>query len=154
MSRDVDTDKTVYMEHDEVASMLSGADKDTRTYLRQRPWMLDEYRRRGFGDEVDKIIEDLPEPEVDPNEVDRVTTEGMSLGRQPRTKQHALPNGVVPPEVDDADEADEPYEKWTVEDLKSEIDDRNEGREGDDKLSKTGTKQELVDRLYADDGEA
>lgn len=57
-------------------------------------------------------------------------------------------------DVTEDDGEPDPYEVWSVEDLKSEIDRRNQEPGREVKISKAGGKQDLADRLYADDEQA
>jgi hypothetical protein len=60
--------------------------------------------------------------------------------------------------TDGADDSEvvegDPYEVWSVDDLKAEIDRRNAEEGRTTKLSKAGGKQDLADRLYEDDEKA
>lgn len=57
--------------------------------------------------------------------------------------------------VDSGDEEEpDPYEVWSVDDLKAEIDRRNQESGREVKISKAGSKQDLADRLYVDDEQA
>lgn len=117
-----------------------------KEYLRQRPWLLETFKRQGAEEQV-KEIEDGTYVPDSPAEESRVTTDMMRQGVIP-TDRKPQPNGVSGSSDDDEDEA---YEDWTAADLKAEIEDRNQGREADQKIPISGTKQELADRLYADD---
>lgn len=55
------------------------------------------------------------------------------------------------PAEDESDAEVDPYEVWSMEELKAEIDRRNETRASDSKISKAGGKADLAQRLYADD---
>jgi hypothetical protein len=133
---------------DEVASLLGGMDEQDGQYLRERPWMIEEYRRQGFNDEMDVVAEGGHKPAVSPEESTRVTTDDLRQGVIPVLKK-PVQNGVVPSDEDD--ELEDDYEGWTKSDLEAEIDERNQARGDGEKLPKGGTKQELVDRLRSDD---
>lgn len=70
-------------------------------------------------------------------------------------RQLALLRGGDPePDGGDSEDAADPYEVWTAEELKAEIDRRNGGRADNAKISKSGSKTDLANRLYADDDQA
>jgi hypothetical protein len=123
-------------------------DEQDKSYLRERPWMIDTYRRRGFAAEMDAVENSKDTPD-DPTRL--ATTDDLRVGTQTPQRDVAPPNGVVAGE-----EVDDDYESWSKADLEAEIDARNseEDRAEDSKISKTGTKAELADRLHEDDAAA
>jgi hypothetical protein len=112
--------------------------------------MVDEFRRQGYGEQMDAVEEGIlvrPSPEDE----SRVTTEQMRVGTQVPQQIDPRGNGVL----DDGEgEVDDNYEEWTVDELKSEIDARNaeDGRSA--QISKDGKKAELAARLHEDDAAA
>jgi hypothetical protein len=147
VARRIDPRNTLETDDDEVRGLLSGADEQDRRYLMERPWTLEEYRRRGFGDEVDELVKERKQAEPT-EEPARVTTDDM--------RQGALPPGPGPqPNGDQVneDETDD-YDEWTAADLKAEVESRNaDGRDDDQKMAVSGTKADLIARLRADDEE-
>lgn len=109
-------------------------------YLLDRPWMIDEFRRQGYNDEMDAVS---AKSSSHPAEPTLVTTEKMRVGSQTPQHPNPQPNGPVEDDVD--------YNEWSVSDLKTEIDARNaeEGRQ--EKLSSSGNKAALVAVLEDDD---
>jgi hypothetical protein len=130
----------------EKKSREGSLDDTDKQYMRDRPWTIEELRRRGGG-ELDKVLDDVQRPPVEPVEhPSRVTTEELQQGAQD--------SGRVPqPNADQVaagDGADDDYDTWTKQELVDEVEERNkDGRETP--LATSGTKQELVDRLRADD---
>jgi hypothetical protein len=144
MARQIDPRNTLDKSDEEVRKLLQEADDEDRRYLLQRPWTLEEYRRRGFGGEVDALTGSVKQAEPVENPAD-VTTEQLRQGAQP-PGPGAQPNG------DQVNDPDDDYEEWTVGDLKEEIEARNaDGRDDGSKLAVSGKKEELIARLREDD---
>lgn len=120
---------------------------DDRRYLLSRPWMVDEFRRQGYGDQMD-AVENGQEVRPSPEDETRVTTDDMRVGTQVPQQIDPRGNGVLD---GDEDEVDDNYEEWTKAELESEVDARNAEEDRETKLSKSGNKDELAKRLHEDD---
>ena len=126
---------------------------DELAYLAQRPFLIAEYESHGLDMEKANAFLEGREPK----DITIVTTDAMRVGNQPPAgaARPNLQDEPPAPETQGADDElepeDDPYEQWTVGDLKAEIDTRNKLRGDDDKLSASGNKDALVARLYEDD---
>jgi hypothetical protein len=120
---------------------------EDRQYLLDRPWMVDEFRRRGFTEQMDAVEEGV-KMRPSPVEASKTTTEDMRIGTQAPQQIDPRSNGVT----GDGDEDDDvDYNEWSVADLKAEIDERNKEENREEKLSTSGNKADLVKRLEEDD---
>lgn len=120
-------------------------------YLKDRPWMVAEFRRQGFESQMD-AVEEAAQP-IPGSPYLETTTQDMSLGYQTNVLVDPASNGFDR-EADGEDPVvDDNYEEWSVEELKADIDARNaeEDRPKERKLSKAGSKEDLAKRLHEDD---
>lgn len=122
-------------------------DERDALYLRDRPWMIDEYRRQGLIAEMDAVQSEEVRPS--PEELTRIHTDQMRVGTQVPQQIDRIPNGVIPDDAED--EIDDNYEEWSVAEIKTEIEARNAERGEKEQLSMSGNKAELCDRLHKDD---
>lgn len=145
MARDIDTKRTMLLSQEDRDKAVNSIDEADATYLRQRPWMIQEYRDMGYGDQMDKVEKPAQEGVEPPSQV---TTEDMRVGVQD-PQRRVQPNGDGQP-ASTLEEDD--YDTWTKDELVAEVNERNDdGRPDDQKLSTSGTKADLVERLRADD---
>ena len=120
--------------------------KEDIRYLQDRPWMIDNFRRQGYVDQMDAVLDgqikrDSPEDQT------RVHTDDMRLGTQAPQQIDPRANGVT----GDDEEVDDDYESWSKADLEAEIQTRNDEDGRETKISASGTKAELAARLHEDD---
>jgi hypothetical protein len=121
---------------------------DDASYLLDRPWMIDEFRRQGFDKQMDAVVAGA-DVRNSPEEKSRVHTDQMRVGTQGPQILEPAASGVL----SEDDEVDDNYEEWKVSELKAEIDARNKERGPDDQLSLGGNKEDLVARLHQADEE-
>lgn len=124
---------------------------DDVPYLRDRPWLIDQYRRQGYTDHMDAVADGEITRES-PVERSKITTDHMRVGTQVPQQVDSVPNGVT---GEEPDELDDNYEEWSVAELKAEITERNKELGEDVQIPVSGNKDALVDRLHkADQAEA
>ena len=134
------------MEEDEIRDLLSKRTEQDDQYMRERPWIIAEYERMGFTDEMKQVREGI-RPLESPGEASRVTTDDMRVGVLP-TDRKVQEDRVSPPADD---EVEDDYDTLTVAQLQEEIDVRNRELPDEDKITRTGKKEDLIARLRADD---
>lgn len=154
MARKIDARYMVGKSHEEVSAALRNMDDQDLRYIWERPWIIGEYERQGFTEEMEALkgrfdAQGNLTPKTDPTVI---TTDDMRVGTQ--TPQHLLPRPqLVDPSLNPLENEDDEddYESWSKQELVDEVNSRNEDRADGDKMSASGNKDQLIERLRADD---